>query len=904
MNSLAENGTGSSPVAAAEGFHRETFSVSRMMEFFSEEELRTQIGHAPPLWPLALLKELTDNSLDACEIAGTRPSVVVTVEPDAVVVADTGDGLPVEVIKQSLDYGVRVSDKLHYVSPTRGQQGNALKTVWAAPFVYATTVYGNLCRPGARANPAGRVEVVTGGQRHVIEVTLDRINQEPRLRHTPLAEEGSVKTGTLIRVNWPKAACYLATPPKGDFYRGDDFYNADRLLRAYSTFNPHATFSLETPDTELDYLPTNESWVKWQPDQATSPHWYSTERLRGLIAAYIAKERAGGKPLKVRDFLAKFDGLSSTQKRPKVLRAAGLTDAWLSDLADGDDVDVEAVGRLLAAMQAAARPVKPKALGVLGAEHLVENLAFEWFCTRGSVRYKRATGFAGGLPFVLEVAVGVQRRDDENGRQIVAGVNWSPAIESPFEELPYLIGKMRVDEDDPVTVVAHLAYPRPEFTDRGKGHLDLPDEVAEALEKCVQSVAKGWKEAKRSSDREDRLHQQQLDRLRKAERSKELSLIDAAYSVMEEAYLQASGDNADPANARQVMYAARRQILKLTGGKSWSHASYFTQKLLPDFVEANPELTADWDVVFDARGHLTEPHTGQSIGLGTLEVRDYINGWTVSIPDRAMDVSLSADVPTYGPVNRYRYVLFVEKEGFYPLLERHRIADRYDVAIMSTKGMSVTAARQVVDRLSEQGVTILVLRDFDKSGFSIVHTLRTDSRRYKFRTRPNVIDLGLRLADVRAWGLDELSEPVPYESKKDPRLVLRARGATEEECAFLVDEPAPGRGWSGKRVELNAFTSPRFIEFIEHKFAEVGVAKVVPSADALAAAYRRAVETDRLNRRLREIRDAVHDEAQRVEIPEGLAETIRRRLEGQQELSWDAVVAELAAEDPGRGEAA
>ena len=38
-------------------------------------------------------------------------------------------------LERSLDYLVRVSDKAHYVSPSRGQLGNALKCVWAAPYV-------------------------------------------------------------------------------------------------------------------------------------------------------------------------------------------------------------------------------------------------------------------------------------------------------------------------------------------------------------------------------------------------------------------------------------------------------------------------------------------------------------------------------------------------------------------------------------------------------------------------------------------------------------------------------------------------------------------------------------------------------------------------------------------------
>ena len=34
--------------------------------------------------------------------------------------------------------------------------------------------------------------------------------------------------------------------------------------------------------------------------------------------------------------------------------------------------------------------------------------------------------------------------------------------------------------------------------------------------------------------------------------------------------------------------------------------------------------STDWDVVYDARGHLIEPHTGASVPVGTLQVRDYL----------------------------------------------------------------------------------------------------------------------------------------------------------------------------------------------------------------------------------------------------------------------------------------
>jgi DNA topoisomerase VI subunit A len=53
-----------------------------------------------------------------------------------------------------------------------------------------------------------------------------------------------------------------------------------------------------------------------------------------------------------------------------------------------------------------------------------------------------------------------------------------------------------------------------------------------------------------------------------------------------------------------------------------------------------------------------------------------------------------------------------------------------DIAIMSTKGMSTTAARLLLDRLARRIDKVLVAHDFDVSGFSIFGTLGTDGRRY------------------------------------------------------------------------------------------------------------------------------------------------------------------------------
>jgi DNA topoisomerase VI subunit B len=116
---------------------RSTFQTSRLLAFFSETELQMQIGFPKRQWPIALVKELIDHALDACETIGRLPDLSVTVEPHAVTIQDHGPGVPVATLEHSRDDLIRVSDKVHDVSPSRGQLGNALQCVWVAPYVAA-----------------------------------------------------------------------------------------------------------------------------------------------------------------------------------------------------------------------------------------------------------------------------------------------------------------------------------------------------------------------------------------------------------------------------------------------------------------------------------------------------------------------------------------------------------------------------------------------------------------------------------------------------------------------------------------------------------------------------------------------------------------------------------------------
>ncbi len=432
---------------------RTVFEVNRELEFFSEKELQMQIGHGREWWPVALLKELVDNGLDACETANVAPRIEVVVEPDSFSVRDNGPGLPAETLTRSLDYLVRVSDKNYYVSPTRGQMGNALKVVWAAPFV---------------AHGEGRVEVWSRGLHHVVEVSLDRLAGRPVIVHRA-EEDGFVKNGTFVQVNWPGSASSLLHPSDSTFYNPTPPPTVGELVENYAAFNPHSVFVLGG----TTYEATATDWRKWLPGDPTSPHWYTKETLRDLIAAYVTAERGDGRARRtVREFVSEFRGLSSTGKQKQVV--ADLSGVYLCDLVRDGDIDMALVERLLADMQAVSRPPKPALLGVVGEEHIKSWMVRYAGIAEESVRYHKALGEDGGLPYVVEVAFGVRKGDEfESSRHIITGLNWSPTLGIPVPMLQTVLGQMRVDPHDPVTVVVHLARPRFEFVDRGKTKLQL-----------------------------------------------------------------------------------------------------------------------------------------------------------------------------------------------------------------------------------------------------------------------------------------------------------------------------------------------------------------------------------------------------------------------------------------------
>ncbi|WP_158218591.1 ATP-binding protein [Synechococcus sp. 1G10] len=845
---------------------RTTFTVSRTAEFFSEKELEMQMGAGRESWLPMLLKELIDNALDAAEGAGViSPEITITVGADELMVADNGPGIPPETVASSLDYLSRTSSNNLYVSPTRGQLGNALKCLYAAGFV---------------AHGRGDVTITAKGVEHRITASFDSIRNEPVLDHQQILVPPAA--GTFVRIAWPGAASEL---------EDSLFTSATELAWSFGLFNPHVRIRVldgeRDPDNSWYAAPRSAAdWVfkKWKPLARPPASWYYRGQFKALLCAHLASSPT----MFVRDFIKQFAGMSGSWTQSAVLdeltlQRTTITAAFTTGGAVLED-KVQELHDVIAAY--GGEPVKAKRLGVIGRT-LHERLHQ---IREGSTAYAKVLVEDENRPFVVEGWFAVSS-NAERTRVLVVGANNSPLREVPHHLIQSALSDNFADYRDPITVVLHMVCPAFRYTDRGKTLINFTPEQWTAIRTVIDAITKNWKKLKARQRRDAQSTEKELERLSRQQSG--VTTKEAAWAVMADAYMKASNNNTLPANARQVMYAARGAILNATG-KPLSD-TYFTQTLLPDFISENFELTKDWDVVYDDRGTFMEPHTRIRVAMGTLKVRNYINSWCA--PDTAvLDVSdvMPNRIHTCGPSGRYSAAIFIEKEGFTALFEAARTAELYDVAIFSTKGMSTTAARRLVDELSQQGIPILLLHDFDFAGLAIARTIQNDGRRYQFNASPIVHSLGLRLEQAQEMELE--SEPFEFskQQKKDPRHNLRECGATDEELAFLVTRgTAEFGGWGGERIELNAMTSAQFIAFVHGQLDAMEIIKVVPDEATLAAAYRRAAKIRAAEEAMEAALAAADDEE--VEIPNDLREQVTQRLMGQP-IPWDAAVHALAGE--------
>ena len=376
-----------------------------------------------------------------------------------------------------------------------------------------------------------------------------------------------------------------------------------------------------------------------------------------------------------------------------------------------------------------------------------------------------------------------------------------------FEQV---LADRRLGPDEPIVLAIHVANPRVQYADRGKSL--IVGSCTSDIEKAIDSVGKSWTKQRKAEER----HASACKRRDQIYRPRSKDIKEICFENMEKAYMRASDDGSLPTPWRQVGYVMRQIVdahpqasrpLKLTTFKQYideyleTYEPGWTSSAAPRRVQGaahRPSRSGDVD---DGRPQLPGRRPA------SLQARRP----RVTLPDARLAQPIRRD-----PDLRER------RRGFDELFAAARIPARYDIALMSTKGISVRAARALAQGAD---VPFFTLHDFDKNGFVLPGTF------------PGAIDLGLRIDDIDEYDLE--AEEQKHENPTKDRLNLLKNGATEDEADFIA--------FGGQRVELNMFTARDLVNYVAGKLDEHGVEKVIPDDATLAQAWARAHDVRRVN---------------------------------------------------------
>ena len=325
---------------------------------------------------------------------------------------------------------------------------------------------------------AGVTIIETCGSKHRIEFSVDHINNQPKITHD--VSPSSIKLGTKVMVEWPPKWIWQ--------WRGADQFKS--LAASYAWLNPHLTLrGMFNGEVFVDVTATDPAWKKWKPRNPTSAHWYTEPRLQRYLAAHVQRDRDLGQHRTVREFIREFRGLSGSAIQRKVLNEVGCSHQSLAQFFGVEKVNRKGIAKLLAAMRKYTKPVAPKHLGIVGAEHFKQR----FLAAGGNIdtfRYQLRKGTDRDIPYIVEFAFGLHQSGlDKSGtvfRQIITGANWSVGINNPFrhfgstgEGLESTLAKVRANRNEPVICALHLASAFIQYADRGKSSIILTDDASQ-----------------------------------------------------------------------------------------------------------------------------------------------------------------------------------------------------------------------------------------------------------------------------------------------------------------------------------------------------------------------------------------------------------------------------------------
>jgi hypothetical protein len=200
----------------------------------------------------------------------------------------------------------------------------------------------------------------------------------------------------------------------------------------------------------------------------------------------------------------------------------------------------------------------------------------------------------------------------------------------------------------------------------------------------------------------------------------------------------------------------------------------------------------------------------------------------------------------------FNKLVYIEKEGANEALEAVGWPERHDCMVMSSKGYSTRAARDLIDKLAEhdEPITVYAVTDADAYGTMIQQTLQ-EATKARGARKIQIVNLGLHPWEAIEMRLEVEGVKVKINKNGEPQRKPVADYIKDADESGKHDTAPNGDTWEEwlqtHRIELNAMTTPQFIGWLDRKMAAHAKKanrpdKLVPPDDVLVAELDKHIE--------------------------------------------------------------
>lgn len=482
----------------------------------------------------------------------------------------------------------------------------------------------------------------------------------------------------------------------------------------------------------------------------TSAYWYNSEAFFDLLQAFNGS---------LYDLVSEFDGCTSSSKLTKITK--GFPKNTMAKELSFSESEI-----LLTNIRQQSKQVNPTRLGSIGEidEYTGYNMQSSIFTMSTARGIHNAD-----IPIKVEILI-----EETDRAKCKILINKSPVIKDIYlldnKKDNYRIWGNGLDINFKVKspeIIININTPYMPITSDGKepDFRLIKDIVSETVEKAIKKYKK-----------KNKLLNNTIGI--KPPTQKEIILTN-----LQSAVRKASGEGKYRFSVRQLFYVIRPILMDML--KINPDYKYFKDVIM-NFQAENEDIPGMYN---DPRGSLYTPHINETMPVGTLSVEKYKR-----------------------PKFTFNKVIYIEKEGFFEVLKDIKFPERYDCALLTSKGYASTAVKDLLDYLgdTEEEIQVFCIHDCDKAGTMIYQTLQEETK-IRGKRKVNIIDLGLNPSEAISMNL----EPEKIDDTSNPA------------ADYL--EPEYKKWLQTNRVELNAMTTPQFIEWIESKMNKYGiVGKVIP----------------------------------------------------------------------------